>query len=76
VLLLSTAPVEAECVAARIRGALAEPLDVEGHVLAAHGSVGVAVGRGRDGTALLRVADAAMYEAKQAGKVGFNQVLN
>lgn len=51
--------------ARRIQTELAEPVMVDGHQLRTHASVGIAVGLGRQFDALLRDADAAMYEAKR-----------
>jgi diguanylate cyclase (GGDEF)-like protein/PAS domain S-box-containing protein len=56
-------------VAAKLLGALAEPLTLEGQRLDIGASVGIAVGpaHGADAGALLRHADVAMYSAKRAG---------
>ena len=56
-------------VAAKLLGALAEPLALEGQRLDVGASIGIAVGpaHGADGGALLRHADVAMYSAKRAG---------
>ncbi len=57
---------EAVAVARRLRGALAEPLDVDGRLLAVDLSVGIAISAPGEVApeALLRDADAAMYAAK------------
>lgn len=67
---------EAEAVAScsgRIAAALMRPYDVAGVVAQCSASVGVAVheGRGETVEALLRRADAALYEAKAAGGARF-----
>jgi len=56
-------------VAAKLLGALAEPLPLEGQRLDMGASVGIAIGpaHGADAGALLRHADVAMYSAKRAG---------
>jgi GGDEF domain-containing protein len=59
-------------VAARILSALSEPFvidgDGDGDRLFVHASLGVAVGPRENADALLRTADASMYEAKHQGK--------
>ena len=54
----------------RIQQVLAEPLDIDGHLLQASTSIGVAFcGSSRDQAyKLLQHADAAMYEAKSSGR--------
>ena len=54
----------------KIMSVFVDPIDVEGHSLSVSASVGVAVypDDSRDSEALLSFADAAMYEAKQAGR--------
>jgi len=49
---------------------LATPIPVEGHYVTVGGSIGIAIGNGRDYSAdeLLNNADAAMYEAKDNGR--------
>jgi len=61
-----------EAVAEKVRAALREPLDVDGHRLALGCSVGVAVGPGDgdDYGALVARADAAMYRAKLLSRAG------
>jgi diguanylate cyclase (GGDEF)-like protein len=55
----------------RIAGALAVPVDIDGHLLAVRASFGVVDGRGGDDAGnLLRQADIAMYEAKERGEGG------
>ncbi len=56
-------------VAAKLLGALTEPLALEGQSLDVGASIGIAVGpaHGADAGALLRHADVAMYSAKRAG---------
>lgn len=66
VLLAGTSRSNAISTAQRIRTKLSEPVMVDGHLLEAHASVGIAVGLGRQFDALLRDADAAMYEAKRS----------
>ncbi|KZE36988.1 hypothetical protein AV656_10405 [Bhargavaea cecembensis] len=60
---------EAETLAGRIIGVLREPIVAGGHVIHVSTSIGIAfVGPGRASTdVLLKHADHAMYEAKQAG---------
>lgn len=60
---------DAVAVVERIRRALDVPIHVAGHQLSAGASIGIAVrSGGQDGPALLRNADAAMYEAKRRGR--------
>jgi diguanylate cyclase (GGDEF)-like protein/PAS domain S-box-containing protein len=63
---------EAVAVARRLVDALEEPFTLEGHEVAVFASVGVAFGRPgqTQALALLRDADAALYQAKAAGKHG------
>ena len=63
------APAQAEVVAERIVTTLAEPMTIDGHVLEMTASVGLAFsGPGVDiPQSLLRDADFAMYQVKQAG---------
>ena len=65
-------PLEAEEIAARILGSLAEPILVAGRAMASTASIGIAYGRSGD-TAddLLRNADLAMYVAKADGRNRF-----
>ncbi|MDM0087315.1 MULTISPECIES: GGDEF domain-containing protein [unclassified Variovorax] len=58
--------------AGRILSALAEPLQVEGHVLSVAASIGIALypQAGHDPDLLLRHADSAMYAAKAQGVAG------
>jgi diguanylate cyclase (GGDEF)-like protein/PAS domain S-box-containing protein len=60
---------EAETLADRMIGALREPIVAGGHVIPISTSIGIAfAGPGRASTdVLLKLADRAMYEAKQAG---------
>jgi len=63
-----TAPDEAFLVAGRILAALSEPIVIEGDRCHIGGSVGVALAGEHDSVAdLLRKADLAMYDAKEAG---------
>jgi diguanylate cyclase (GGDEF)-like protein/PAS domain S-box-containing protein len=66
-------PADAALVSERIVEAMAEPLILEGHRVSVAASIGIAVypEDGTDVAALLRNADAAMYEVKQAGRNGF-----
>lgn len=61
---------EVALVADKVRAALAEPIECEGRCLDVTVSVGVAVAPadGHSADDLLRVADAAMYRAKRAGR--------
>jgi diguanylate cyclase (GGDEF)-like protein/PAS domain S-box-containing protein len=58
----------AELAADRFRAALAEPIEVEGQLLAIGASIGVVAGTGVDPEALLREADEAMYRIKHAAR--------
>jgi diguanylate cyclase (GGDEF)-like protein len=59
-------------VAERIVATVGEPFEIAGTEVHVGASVGVAIsGGGRDGTELLRDADMAMYQVKQASKGGF-----
>ncbi len=60
----------AATLAAKLLGAAAEPLVVQGRATALTASVGISVfpGDGDDAAALIRHADTAMYAAKAAGK--------
>jgi Amt family ammonium transporter len=65
-----TSTAQAEEVAKRLLGALAEPFSIDGAHLAQHASIGVVV---RDATStddaeFIQDADVAMYEAKREGK--------
>ena len=64
------APEDALRVAERIHAALAEPFNLGAHDLVARGSIGVATSDGRYARPeeVLRDADIALYQAKQAGK--------
>jgi diguanylate cyclase (GGDEF)-like protein/PAS domain S-box-containing protein len=66
-------PADAALVGERIVAAMAEPLSLEGHRLTLAASIGIAVypDDGTDAATLLKNADAAMYEVKQAGRNGF-----
>ena len=57
-------------VAAKLIEAIAQPYDIEGHTVTVTTSVGAAVYpmHGEDSDALMKSADAALYEAKRAGK--------
>ena len=65
-------PADAALVGERIVAAMAEPLILERHRLTLAASIGIAVypDNGTDAATLLRNADAAMYEVKQAGRNG------
>jgi Amt family ammonium transporter len=65
-----TTPAQAEQVAKRLLGALAEPFSIAGAHLAQHASIGVVVcdATSTDYTESIRDADVAMYEAKRDGK--------
>ncbi len=73
--------VDAGVVAERLLGALAAPFVIDGREAFVGGSVGIAVGAGRDVDAgeLLREADIALYEAKASGRgrwVAFDAAAN
>jgi diguanylate cyclase (GGDEF)-like protein/PAS domain S-box-containing protein len=63
-------PEQVERVAGKILTALAEPIQIAGHVLNVGGSIGIALypDDGHDFDALLQCADVAMYNAKAAGR--------
>jgi diguanylate cyclase (GGDEF)-like protein/PAS domain S-box-containing protein len=61
----------ATALARRILDVLSEPFLVDGDVISARASIGIAVGPRSDAEALLRASDASMYEAKQGGKSRF-----
>ncbi|MCS0629990.1 EAL domain-containing protein [Telluria mixta] len=63
----------AKGVAAAVLQHLATPIPVDGHYVSVGGSIGIAIGTGRDYSAdeLLNNADAAMYEAKDNGRHTF-----
>jgi diguanylate cyclase (GGDEF)-like protein/PAS domain S-box-containing protein len=63
----------AKVVAAAVLQHLAAPIAVDGHFVTVGGSIGIAIGTGRDYSAdeLLNNADAAMYEAKDNGRHTF-----
>ncbi len=63
---------EAAAIAGRVVAGLAVPVDVTGEQVTPTVSVGIALGgRGSVGDALLRDADAAMYQAKERGRNRF-----
>ena len=64
---------EAAEVAKRVNDALAIPLRIGDRQIAASGSIGIALddGRERDGDALIRAADEAMFEAKRRREGGY-----
>ncbi len=73
VLLLDVGGVdEAAAVAAKLRAAVREPLELEGGDARLDASVGVALfpDHGRDADALMRAADGAMYHVKGQGRGG------
>ena len=60
---------DAEAVATKIIAAVRRPIEVEGHPIALGISIGLAVaGVDEDPTQVLARADAALYEAKRAGR--------
>jgi diguanylate cyclase (GGDEF)-like protein/PAS domain S-box-containing protein len=60
---------QAEIVAGRLLDSLDRPIVVEGTEIFPRASIGIALGgAGASGSSLLREADAAMYDAKSAGK--------
>ena len=69
VLLEGVDAAQAEIVAGRLLESLDRPLVVEGTEIFPRASIGIALGgAGASGSSLLREADAAMYDAKSAGK--------
>jgi len=67
VLLFDNSIEQAELVAAKVRQALRQPFDYEGHVLSVDGSIGIVEypTHGEDIDRLMRRADVAMYYAKK-----------
>jgi len=63
-------PAQAEEVAVRLLGVLAEPFSLAGTLVQQHASIGVVVleGTGKGWTTIIQDADAALYEAKRQGK--------
>ncbi len=63
-------PADAVAVAERIQQYLAQPFEIDGHVVLIGSSMGIAVSDSAAGTAdaLIHQADLAMYRAKQAGR--------
>ncbi len=62
-------PAFAELVAAKILDAMRSPMRLEGREIAVTTSIGVACGNGAsDAEALLRLADGALYQAKECGR--------
>ena len=63
----------AEGIARRVRGAFQQPFEHDGHQLKLSVSVGVAVSGGEqaDADLLIRIADAALHQAKQNGRDGY-----
>ena len=65
------APSDATIVAQKLLEAARIPVQCAGHTLAVSGSIGVAIfdpSSNDDGSALMKKADMAMYEAKRAGR--------
>jgi diguanylate cyclase (GGDEF)-like protein len=64
------APTEAVAIAERVIAAVGEPVDVSGEAIAVGASIGIATVRGHElrSDELLEAADAALYEAKRAGR--------
>jgi len=62
---------EATAIAERLQAALARPLALGATEVSVSASVGIVVADGHDAEGLLRDADVAMYQAKQAGKACF-----
>jgi EAL domain-containing protein (putative c-di-GMP-specific phosphodiesterase class I) len=65
-----TSPAQAEEVAERLLGVVAEPFSLAGTQVEQHASIGVVIweGTNKDSTELLQNADVAMYEAKRQGE--------
>ena len=64
---------DAEMIAEKIRASLAAPYGLNGHAVDTTPSIGVALypQHGSDAELLLKCADAAMYQVKQAGRNGY-----
>ncbi|MBL8383087.1 MAG: diguanylate cyclase [Burkholderiales bacterium] len=64
---------DAETVARKILASLGAPYELSGHPVRTSPSIGIALypTDAADGDALLKAADAAMYEAKQTGRNGY-----
>ena len=71
---LVSGPADAANVAAKVLAVLSQPYDVLGHEVRVTASAGVALYplHGQDADALTKCADAALYEAKRAGKNTFH----
>jgi diguanylate cyclase (GGDEF)-like protein/PAS domain S-box-containing protein len=65
-------PTKAALVGQRILDALSEPIEIGGHPVVVTGSIGIVLpGPGSQADAVLRVADAGMYRAKESGRDRF-----
>jgi diguanylate cyclase (GGDEF)-like protein/PAS domain S-box-containing protein len=71
ILLPGAGPEVAAAIAQRFLELLAQPVQIDGHRLPIHASVGIAADHASDPDALLRSADSAMYSAKRTGKGRF-----
>jgi diguanylate cyclase (GGDEF)-like protein/PAS domain S-box-containing protein len=71
ILLPGAGPEVAAAIAQRFLELLAQPVQIDGHKLPIHASVGIAADHGSDPDVLLRSADSAMYSAKRTGKGRF-----
>jgi two-component system CheB/CheR fusion protein len=69
-LIEDTSPAEADSLARRITEAFSQSIDVSGHAVYSGCSIGISLfpSDGEDADILLKHADAAMYQAKEAGK--------
>jgi diguanylate cyclase (GGDEF)-like protein len=65
-----TGPDDADAVASKVNESVSRPYVIEGHPISMTASIGVAFfpNHGDDPEALMKSADAALYEAKRAGK--------
>jgi diguanylate cyclase (GGDEF)-like protein/PAS domain S-box-containing protein len=71
ILLPGAGPEVAAAIAQRFLDLLAQPVQIDGHKLPIHASVGIAADHSCDPDTLLRSADSAMYSAKRTGKGRF-----
>lgn len=73
ILVMEGGPQGAAVVATKVQDALREPFDLQGHEVAVSASIGITAfpEDAADPETLIKFADTAMYEAKQAGREAF-----